>query len=496
MLSSRRFLALPWLTGLIAAVVGLAMPSLTQGAAPLELHDCRISAGAGSPTYAARCGRLVRPLNPANNASATIELEVAVVPALSLEPAPDPFVVIAGGPGQSSIQYYASVAGAFEAIRRERDIVLMDQRGTGRSAPLNCPADSGMLESGADLEAIVEQAKECLRSLDHDARYFTTSVAVTDLAALAEALGYERFNLYGVSYGTRVAQHFLRRYPSLVRSVILDGVVPPTIPLGPDIAAAAQAALDHAFDRCAEAAACNARFPRLREDFVELRAELARRPAFAEVINAASGEPQAIEIGADELAGAVRLLSYHPSTVALLPLLIDTASHGDFGPLASQLWLATQSLAESMSIGMHNSVVCTEDVPRYDDMDIDEAALEATYIGPMQVRLLRAICASWPAGEMDADFQEPVAAPQPVLLLSGEADPVTPPRFADAAAASLSNALHLVGRDQGHGLAIRGCTPRIMASFVAAGSIDDIDGSCLDRVFAMPFFVDFSGPSP
>ena len=496
MLLLQRFLACSWLLGLTVAAGCLVAPFGAWGAEPLELHDCRISAGPGSPTLSARCGQLIRPLNPADSAAETIDLEVAVVPALSLEPAGDPLVVIAGGPGQSSIQYYASVASAFEGIRRERDIVLMDQRGTGQSAALNCPADSGLLGSGADLEAVVAQAMECLRSLDHDPRYFTTSVAVTDLAALAEALGYAQFNVYGVSYGTRVAQHFLRRYPALVRTVILDGVVPPTIPLGPDIALAAQRALDHTFDRCAEAATCKTRFPRLREDFTVLQTKLKDRPAFAEVINAASGEPQAIEIGADELSGAIRLLSYHPSTVALLPLLIDTASRGDFGPLAAQLWLATQSLAESMSIGMHNSVVCTEDVPHYASMDIDEAALEATYLGPLQVRLLEAICAGWPAGAIDERFHEPVVTDVPVLLLSGEADPVTPPAFAEAAAVKMTGSLHLVGRDQGHSLAIRGCTPRIMAGFIADGSVAGVDGSCLDRVHAMPFFVDFSGPSP
>jgi pimeloyl-ACP methyl ester carboxylesterase len=496
MLPSHRFLSFAPITGLLAAFIGLALPALAAGSEPFALQDCRISAGPGSPTHAARCGRLVRPLNPADGGSETIELEVAVIPALSLEPARDPLVVIAGGPGQSSIQYYVSVAGAFEGIRRERDIVLMDQRGTGQSAALNCPADTGALGGGTDLEAVVAQAEECLLSLDYDARYFTTSVAVTDLAALAKALGYEQLNVYGVSYGTRVAQHFLRRYPSLVRTLILDGVVPPTIPLGPDIAMAAQRALDHTFERCARAATCNARFPRLREDFAALKASLERQPALAEVVDAANGETRPMEIGADELAGAIRLLSYHPSTVALLPLLIDTAARGDFRPLASQLWLATRSLAESMSIGMHNSVICTEDVPHYATMEIDEAALEATYLGPMQVRLLRAICNRWPAGVIDDDFHEPISATQPVLLLSGEADPVTPPRFAEVAALSLANALHLVGRDQGHGLAIRGCAPRIMARFVAAGAIDDIDGSCLERVFAMPFFVEFSGPSP
>lgn len=478
------------------AVTALATDSSAQQDAGLELQECRISAGPGSPTRAARCGKLLRPLNPADPESGEIALAVAVVPALSLEPAPDPLIVIAGGPGQSSIQYYVSVAGAFERIRRERDIVLLDQRGTGASAPLNCPADAGLLEGGADLDLVVEQAAACAQTLDHDPRYFTTSIAVGDFAALASALGYPRVNVYGVSYGTRVAQHLLRRYPAMVRSTILDGVVPPTIPLGPDIALAAQRSLDHAFSRCQRETACNERFPELRSDFDQLRARLQEQPRIVDVIDAASGQPRAVEIGGDELSGAIRLLSYHPSTVALLPLLIDSAARGNYEPLASQLLLATQSITDSLSIGMHNSVICSEDVPYYATTDFDDAALEATYIGPMQVSLLRAICSVWPAGAVDDDFHEPLQLPNPVLLLSGEADPVTPPRFADVAAETLPNALHLVARDQGHGLAIRGCAPRIMADFVEAADISAVDGSCLERVFAMPFFIDFSGPSP
>jgi pimeloyl-ACP methyl ester carboxylesterase len=192
---------------------------LALSAAPasqaLELEDCRISIGPGYPGTKARCGTMLRPENPADPASPDIEIRVAVVPALSLAPEPDPFVPIAGGPGQGSVEFYLQVRGALEGVRRNRDILLVDQRGTGRSSLMDCPIDDDALlfETDFSLEDTLGFMQECLEALPHDPRYFTTSVAVTDLEAIREALGYTRLNLYGVSYGSRVAQHFARRYP-------------------------------------------------------------------------------------------------------------------------------------------------------------------------------------------------------------------------------------------------------------------------------------------
>lgn len=478
--------------------IALILLTTSGVAAPVvELGDCRISAGPGSPSRAARCGVLTRPLDPAVPDSESIDLSVAVVPALSLKPAADPLVVIAGGPGQSSISFYSAFANAFEGIRRERDIVLMDQRGTGQSAPLTCdsPADA-IVEGRLSQEQVVEEVRRCLEQLPYDPRFFTTSVAVSDLAALGEALGYPSFNLYGISYGTRVAQHFLRRYPQQTRTVILDGVAPPQLALGPDIAIAAQDALEAAFVECENQPACKEQFPALRNEFLFLRGELQANPVDVQLLHPLTAEPTTVPFGSDELAGVIRLLSYHPSSVALIPLLIHSAASGNLIPIASQYQMTAVNVAESMSLGMHNSVICTEDAPFYASADFDENEIVATYIGLKQLDLLKAICAVWPAGIVDEDLKLELSSDKPVLLLSGSADPVTPPRYADQAAEHLSNSLHVIGNRQGHGLAIRGCTPDIIADFVNAGSVVDLDTKCLERVHAMPFFLNFDGPGP
>lgn len=467
-----------------------------QAPASLELEDCRISAGQGSPGIAARCGSFVRPLDPDDDSKGTIDLKVAVVPALTLEPESDPFVPIAGGPGQSSIVFYASWSHAFERIRQHRDILLIDQRGTGESAALTCNLDEDIVEGTYSAAQTLSLTQQCLELLPHDPRFFTTSVAVRDLEALRVALGYGPLNVYGISYGTRVAQHFARRYPDATRTVIIDGVVAPQLPLGPDIATESQKSIDRVFDRCIENSECNAHFPDIRDDFALLRGALAEESVTVELQHPQTARREILDFTADQLAAAVRLLLYNPGTVALLPLVISEAADGNFMPLAAQFQMVSSSLSESLSIGMHNAVMCTEDVPFIDWASVDNDAIEASYMGPVQLDAIRTMCSVWPQGVLDENLREPLATDKPVLLLSGGADPITPAAFAELAAVNMSNARHIVGDDQGHGLAGVGCMPRLLGEFVAATALTDDSVDCMQKAFVMPFFVDYSGPTP
>ena len=482
---------------LFAAVLLLAGSAAQgQSPAPLELSECRISAGPGYPGIEARCGTLTRPLDPSNPDRGAIDLNIAVVPALSLEPEPDPFVPIAGGPGQSTVYFYGGWFTAFERIRQARDILLVDQRGTGDSAPMTCDIDDDIVEGAYSKEQTLQVTAECLELLPHDPRFFTTSVAVADLEAVRQALGYGALNLYGISYGSRVAQHFARRYPDSTRTVIIDGVVPPQLPLGPGIAIESQRAIDRVMERCSEDVACNERFPNLRDDFARLREDLAGQSILLSLPNPVTARAEEIEFGNDQLAAAVRLLLYNPRTVALLPLLIDEAANGNLGPLAAQFQMVVASLAESLNIGMHNAVVCTEDAPFIDYAAVDQEALASTYLGPLQLEAIVTMCSVWPAGTLDDNLREPLTTDKPVLLLSGEADPITPPDYAVMAAVNLSNAWLLTGRNQGHGLATVGCMPRVISDFVNTLQLEDGTADCLDDAFAMPFFLDYSGPAP
>lgn len=480
-------------TAVFFATLIVAGPACAQA---LQLEDCRIKAGPGAPSMKARCGTLLRPLDPSGAEPGEIELRVAVVPALNLSPEPDPLVPIAGGPGQGSVQFYTAYSAAFEGVRRNRDILLVDQRGTGESSPMDCAVDDDLIEGQYSAELTIEYARECLAELPHDVRFFTTSVAVTDLEAVREALGYPSLNLYGVSYGTRVAQHFARRYPDSTRTIVLDGVVPPQISLGPEIATESQKALDKALLRCAEDEGCNGAFPNIRETFTKVLETLREAAVDVAVPDPSTGRPVDISFGDAELAAALRLLAYHPNSVAITPLLIHEAGNGNYVPLAAQFQMTMLALTDALSLGMHNAVLCAEDVPFYDEATIDYDGLAASYIGAFQLEALNAICSVWPDGPIDSEFKVPLATDLPVLLLSGDSDPITPPRYAEMAAVDLTNARHLVGKHQGHGQIAVGCTRRLVAKFIDSADPHEIDADCLDRSFAMPFFLDFSGPEP
>lgn len=483
-----------------AALVGLVLLAAcnTSGAQALTLEECRISAGPGYPGIKARCGTMMRPENPADPHSPEIAIRVAVVPALNLNPENDPIVPIAGGPGQGSVEFYSGYAGAFEPVRRDRDILLVDQRGTGESSRMDCPIDDDALlfEGELSLEDTIRFIKECLDNLPHDPRYFSTSVAITDLEAVRKALGYSALNLYGVSYGTRVAQQFARRYPGSTRSVVIDGVVPPQLSLGPEIATESQKAVDRILARCVEDDVCNRHFPDVETTFASIVAALREAPVEVSVPHPSTGRAEIISFGEAELAGAVRLLAYSPTTIALLPLFVHEAGQGNWVPLASQYMMTAIAMSDALALGMHNAVMCTEDMPFLDRTKIDFDGIAASYMGTFQLDALEAICREWPRGSIDAKFKVPLATDIPFLLLSGDADPITPPRYAEMAAIELTNATHLIGKHQGHGQLGVGCMSRIVADFVRTADPAAIDAQCMERNFVMPFFIDFSGPAP
>jgi pimeloyl-ACP methyl ester carboxylesterase len=485
---------------LLAAALALAR---VAPAADLALERCRLEMDP-APAAFARCATLAVPEDPADPGGRTVGIFVARVPSLSSTPRPDPLVLIAGGPGQGTVDMYLQLRGAFEPARRERDVILIDQRGTGRSAEgFACSVPEDLSLDTAPAEQLRTFMDGCLGELKHDPRFYTTSVAVQDLDRVRAALGIEQWNVYGVSYGSRVAQHYLRRFPEHTRSVVLDGVVPPDLALGPDIAREAQRALDQIFARCAADDGCHEHFANLPGEFGELLARLKDAPVTAAVpyaVSSGAGSGSAsgagageTKFGARELRALVRLLSYNSATVALLPVLLHEAHAGNYTPLASQLSTTLRGLPESLSFPMSNSVACTEDVPFAPEGA--RAGLDATYLGTAIVDALDSICARWPKGTIDPDFKTPVVSDAPALLLSGSNDPITPPAYAERVAATLAHASQLVGDRQGHGLVAIGCVPRLVRDFLEHPDRAP-DGACLAAEPPTPFFLSLLGPAP
>ena len=497
----------------LAGVLGLLTAC---GPAPKSGADASVSAGptltftpcmlehpSGLSGVKAECATLEVPENLSGQGR-RITLSIARHPAISERKAADPLFVLAGGPGMGAQEMYTAATGAFARINRDRDIILVDQRGTGRSTPLQCKVDPFLLSldrpepATAIRDGLIDAAtRECLDTLraKHDVAQYTTSVAVRDLEAVREALGAEQVNLYGVSYGSRVAQHYLRRYPDRVRSVILDGVVPPGLALGPAIATDAEAALGLILRRCAAQPACRKAFGNPADTYQTLRTLLAAAPRTVRLPDPRSGELRTVVFGPSHLAGVLRLSSYSTPTAALLPLAMHEAVAKDnYTPLASTLLMQLDTVPDSIAAGMHHSVVCAEDLPFVGE--VDRARLAATYMGVDMIDPLRRICAIWPRGLVDAGFREPLKSTVPVLLLSGSADPVTPPAYAETAMRGLTVARHVVLQDEGHGQLGATCMDRVLRDFIATPVPATLDLKCLEKRSPSPFFTSMAGPAP
>ena len=464
---------------------------------PLSLHDCQLTYPGVSIPVQAQCGKLTVYEDRQAAAGRTIDLNIAILPAISRSPEPDPLFFLTGGPGQAATESFVTLASAFERIRQKRVIVLVDQRGTGQSNPLDCPESPAATgDEAADQAALEGWLRRCLSELDANPALYTTPIAMQDLDDVRRALGYEQINLYGLSYGTRAALTYLKMYPQQVRAVILDGVVPQDEALGLEVPADAQRAIDQLFARCAADSACAHAFPDLPEKFQGLLDQLAAAPPQVAFTHPIHGGQETHPFTAVELASAVRLLSYTPETAALLPLLIHTsAAQGRLDLMAAQSRLVSEDLSQSISFGMNLSVLCAEDFPFIDSAAAEQAA-QGSYLGNIQYEELAFMCAIWPRGEVPADFKAPASAAVPVLLLSGEADPVTPPENALHVAETLPNSRALTAAGQGHNVILRGCIPRIAYDFIQSASVEGLDTACIDQIQPSPFFLTFSGPQP
>jgi pimeloyl-ACP methyl ester carboxylesterase len=475
----------------------VAAPDLAPPA-PQALSACQLEDPVKVSVVLAECGELSVPENPSDSNGRRIRLNIARVPAINRHKQPDPLFVLAGGPGMAATTFYASAAFSFERIHRDRDIVLVDQRGTGHSNPLSCALDDNDLYRASDAE-VAADARRCLTTLEKTANvaFYTTSIAVRDLDSVRAALGYQRINLYGVSYGTRVAQHYVRRFPARTRSVILDGVVPPQLALGTATALNAERALTSILERCANDNECKKHFGDPFVSYHALRNSLQARPVPVRLADPTSGESSRFDFTGYHLATVLRLGSYTAEQAALLPLMLHSATESaNFTPLASQFLLVNRSYGDVLAYGMHNSVVCTEDVPFWDLAKLNRAELEKTYLGTAQLDGLHSICSVWPRGPIDPDFHAPLRTDVPVLLLSGSDDPVTPPGDAEVARSGFTHSVHVVLKGFGHGQLTAPCVDGVMASFVSRGVIEGLDVSCAQNDRPLPFFVTLGGPSP
>jgi pimeloyl-ACP methyl ester carboxylesterase len=420
---------------------------------------------------------------------------VAVLPARSRDVQGDPLFLLAGGPGQGATATFGAVLPLFEDLADRRDLVLVDMRGTGRSGPLRCDSHAGDLEWDLAEQSFSRLAAECRPTLDADLSRYTTPVLADDLDDVRRALGYSRINLYGGSYGTRLALVYLRRHGEHVRSLVLDGVAPVDMSLPLSAAEDGQRAFERLAADCAAEPACAEAYPELPRDLAELLASLESHPEAVELRHPRTGEALSLRIGRSAFAGVVQALLYSTELSALLPLTVARAKAGDFAPFVAQADLLSAEHGKLMSIGLLLSVVCTEDVDRA-AARAAEAELGATFLRDDMVVDWARACADWPRAELPAGYFEPIRSERPTLVLSGDLDPITPARWGAAAAEHLPRSTHLVVPAVGHGTIAHGCVSELVAEFVDAASAASLDRDCVDSIRRPPFFVNSAGPVP
>ncbi len=453
----------------LGVAMSLSLPFLAQA----ETKACR------HPSFPqeVQCGEIQRALDPSQPDGKKIAIHYVVLPSKDRNKLNDAVFLLAGGPGQSAINVANFGETILGKLNRRRDLVFVDQRGTGKSASLSC-TDLEMSEKILDKASAIKETLACkdkLQKLPHgDLRFYSTSIAVQDLEAVRLAQNYSAINLVGASYGTRVGLEFLRQFPQSVRRLIIDGVVPPDLNL---LASDAKKALDGVFADCKANARCHQAYPDLESDWKTLMQSGTRQASF---IHPRLGKEISVPVTNEDVVSMVFKGLYSPTVTSVLPYAITQAKQGKLAPLANLSSSFAQRSPMAMNMGMHFTVWCTEAYarPRVGNAQDEFTALMGD--------LYDKICSAWPKGAVPSEFFTIPASNSPVLLLSGGIDPVTPTRNGEQVAKALgAKARHISIDNAGHGLLAQGCVREVVSQFISAK--DDaaalaVDAKCVRQI--------------
>ena len=472
--------------------IGLALLGCVGGQAvaaeTLVLEKCHVK----GISEQVMCGKLPVAENPQQPEGKHIDLNVVVLPGRSSGATNDPLLILAGGPGQAATEQAAGINRTFRQVRQRRDIVLIDQRGTGKSNPLQCE-DVEMDHLGLSLHSggldLAAEARKCLEQdmQGHDLSQYSTNQATDDFEAVRKALGYQKYHLYGGSYGTRSGLVYMRRHPDSIASAVLDSVAPMQMTIGL-FGQSSERALELLFDDCRANEGCHKAFGDLKSKYVRLVEKLSGEPLKLSVDNPVTGEPATLVLDDDKFLGNVRTALYMTDLRRLLPLVIHEADKGNYKPFLGFYGALNSGPGTGMYMGMTLSILCSEDwsrvTPQALAADNDNYAMK-----DLTGNLWQQMCSVWPKHDVADDFADPVKSDIPVLLLSGHWDPVTPPAGADEAAKTLTNARHLVAVNGSHTIAFHTCANRLIGEFINEGKLDELDDSCLTKQHPVRFML-------
>ena len=466
----------------------------------VDLTPCEVSGTQPKTTVRVLCGSYEVFENRATKSGRKIALKIVIFPVSGLDKKPDPLFYIPGGPGSSSTEDAPYVAEDLARVREHRDLVFVDQRGTGGSNPLNCT-----FFDAADPQTFLghwnppEQVRKCRTELEAkaDLRLYTTTIAMDDLDEVREALGYKRINIIGGSYGTRATQEYVRTHARHVRSVILHGVSLTSQLMPRDFPQHTERAIDGVIGECLENQACHAAFPNLKTDKKTVLERLLAGPIDVDInYPEDSTTVRHVRLSRDLAAEAVRYMLYQSAGGSRVPLFLHEAASGNFRPLAQAALYYRQNLVGTGATGLYISVTCAEDLP-WIEPGVGERNAVGTFLGDYRLRQQREACAEWPRGSIPKDYGSPVRSTVPALIMTGQWDPVTPPLYGEMAAKNFSKSLNIVVPSGGHGFAgLEGldCINNLIADFVNRGSPKGLDTACVKTIHRSGFQLKFGNP--
>jgi pimeloyl-ACP methyl ester carboxylesterase len=423
---------------------------------------------------------------------AKIRLNFIILPAWTLDPAPDPVFIFSGGPGQGSADTVIHYARRYEKLRWERDIVLVDQRGTGQSNRLFCERIGDPDSAQTYLKDMFPEdyIKNCRKDLEKKAnlRHYDSTTAMQDIDDLRSALGYEQVNIIGASYGSYAGIVYMKNFPERVRTAFLSYIAMPSWTYSGCIAPNTEAALERLLSDCAMDPDCASDYPLLRQQLDMVLDRLQQGPVTVWIINPITGEYEQVVFTYNNFIHGIRSMLYDSSTSRWIPVFIHWAFQGHFAPVAAYTADYLYWVNQNIMDGMFLCVTCTETIP-YIDYEEARVLAQGTFMGTYRLEQQKNACDWWVRGEHPADFHQMYVMDIPTFILSGEIDPVTPPQYGEELASYLPNSLHVVIPNAGHeyGTVWTDCLDDVIAQFISQRSVDGLDTSCVNRHVRPPF---------
>lgn len=438
------------------------------------------------------CGSLEVFENRSTRAGRKITLNVVVVPSLIAAPTDAPLFFFEGGPGVAATDAVWTFI-EDSSFRRTRDVVLVDIRGTGKSNPLHCdllgdPLDLQNYLNDMYPDSLVAACRDQLDSIA-DLTQYTTPLVVEDLEDVRRWLGYERIDVMGLSYGTRLALTYMRMHPSRIRSAVLIGPLAPSVHVPSLHASAGQRALDLVLSDCERDTACSRAFPRLREDLARLNQSFGNEGVTVTMRHPVTGAEVTLRIRREILFECMRSKMYMISGAREVPWIITRAAHGDFAPFLELMIPEDFGEPPWLAEGLYLSMTCAEDIP-FIDTAAARQSYENTYFGDYRVSQQINAARHWPRGLLPPGFNAPFTADVPTLIISGYYDPITPPSFAEEVHQLLSKSRLVTIPSMAHipdGMTNSECITDLITRFFQLGTVDSLDVSCIEMMQAPPF---------